>query len=653
MEAGNRHLYHRSLFAVLILVATMVGLGSCARMGNPDGGWYDDTPPKVLSAEPADGGTNVKGKKITIHFDEFIKIEDATSKVIVSPPQLEVPEIKAEGKNIQVKLLDSLKANTTYTVDFSDAISDNNEGNPMGNYTYSFSTGNEIDTLGVGGYVLDASNLEPIKGILVGLYDDLSDTVFKHKPLMRVSRTDGSGHFMIKGVKPGTYRVYALQDADGNYLYNQKSEMIGFSHATVNPHCGPDIRQDTIWRDELHIDSIRRVPYTHFYPDDVTLLAFQEKLTDRFLLKAERKDEHRLDMVFTYGNPQLPVIRGLNFNSDKAFWVESSPKRDSISYWIRDTALINRDSLSMEVSYLMTDSTGTLFTKTDTIEAVPKLAYERRMKMQAKEYEKWQKEQEKLKKKGDPYDSIMPPVALEPKYNVPGKMNPQSKIYIEMPVPLAKYDTAAIHLYSQIDSVWYRSPYSFRPVAEGSRTYVMAADWRPGTEYSFEIDTLAFTDIYGHTSKPYKTGIKIRDAESYSSLVVNLSGVADTGIVVQLLNGSDKMLREVRAVGGEADFYYLDANTCYLRAFIDRNGNGIWDTGDFEADKQAEDMYYYPKKLEIKENWDMTISWNLTATLRYKQKPMDITKQKPDAKKKLRNRNAERAKEKGITYNNE
>ncbi len=138
---------------------------SCARMGSPDGGWFDDDPPVVIGSEPADQSTNVKSKKIAILFNEYIKLEDATNKVIVSPPQLEVPEIKAAGKKIIVELQDTLKENTTYTIDFSDAISDNNEGNPMGSYTYSFSTGDHIDTMEVSGYVLDASNLEPIKGI--------------------------------------------------------------------------------------------------------------------------------------------------------------------------------------------------------------------------------------------------------------------------------------------------------------------------------------------------------------------------------------------------------------------------------------------------------------------------------------------------------
>ena len=161
-----------------LLPLTSYLFSSCARMGQPDGGWYDDDPPVVVGSSPEDRATNIKTKKITIYFDEFIKIDNPSEKVIVSPPQLETPEIKAAGKKIVVELKDTLKENTTYTIDFSDAISDNNEGNPMGNYTFTFSTGEQIDTFEIGGYVLDASNLEPIKGIAVGLYDDLSDTRF-------------------------------------------------------------------------------------------------------------------------------------------------------------------------------------------------------------------------------------------------------------------------------------------------------------------------------------------------------------------------------------------------------------------------------------------------------------------------------------------
>ena len=247
----------KKLLYICSIALAMIG---CARMGQPDGGWYDDDPPKVLSTTPADQATNVNTKKITILFDEYIKLTDATNKVIVSPPQLEVPDIKAAGKKIVVELQDSLMANTTYTIDFSDAISDNNENNPMGSYTYSFSTGEKIDTFEVSGYVLDASNLEPVKGIKVGLYNDLADSAFKTKPMLRISQTDSRGHFVIKGVAPGTYRAYALNDVDGDFRFSQKAEMVGFNHDTFVPFFKPDTRTDTIWRDSLRIDSIMRVP---------------------------------------------------------------------------------------------------------------------------------------------------------------------------------------------------------------------------------------------------------------------------------------------------------------------------------------------------------------------------------------------------------
>ena len=277
----------KKLVYIFCVVCAIV---SCARMGSPDGGWYDDDPPMVVSSSPADQSVNVNSKKITIFFNEYIKLEDATSKVIVSPPQLEMPEIKASGKRVIVELQDSLKPNTTYTIDFSDAISDNNEGNPMGSFTYSFSTGEQIDTFEVSGYVLDASNLEPVKGISVGLYDDLADSAFKTKPMLRVSRSDSRGRFVIKGIAPGTYRAYALQDVDGDFRFSQKSEMIAFSHDTFSPSSKPDIRVDTVWRDSLHIDRLLQVPYTHFLPDDITLLAFTQTLTDRYLAKTERAE---------------------------------------------------------------------------------------------------------------------------------------------------------------------------------------------------------------------------------------------------------------------------------------------------------------------------------------------------------------------------
>ena len=165
-----------SIRIAAILVAAML-LTACANPGSgPDGGPYDETPPRIVSMSPAIGQRMAKDKKVTITFDELIKVENAQEKITISPPQIEIPDIKVQGRRITVELIDSLRENTTYTIDFSDAIVDANEGNPLGNFTYFFSTGESLDTMEVAGNVLAAENLEPVKGILVGLHTDTTDT---------------------------------------------------------------------------------------------------------------------------------------------------------------------------------------------------------------------------------------------------------------------------------------------------------------------------------------------------------------------------------------------------------------------------------------------------------------------------------------------
>lgn len=640
----------KRIFCTLALVLSLLFLlAACARMGNPDGGWYDDTPPRIVGTTPADKATGVSTRKVSINFDEFVQLEDASNKVVVSPPQLETPEIKASGKRILVELKDSLKENTTYTIDFSDAITDNNEGNPLGNYTYSFSTGAQIDTLEVSGYVIDASNLEPVKGILVGLYADLADSAFTTKPLLRVARTDGRGRFVIKGVAPGTYRAYALQDADGNYMYSQKGEMLAFSHELFTPSCRPDIRQDTIWRDSLRIDSIMKIGYTHFLPDDIVLRAFTALQTDRYLVKTERTMPERIGLYFSYGNEELPLLKGLNFDERNAFVTEASEKHDTIYYWLRDTALVNQDTLRMEATYHVTDTLGRLVSKTDTIECLAKTPYAKRLKDKEKEIEKWTKAQEKAKKKGERYDSIMPKPSLQVKVNIPASMAPDNNVSIDVPTPLARLDTAAIHLYVKHDTLWYRARVAVDSVSGQQRQLCIRAEWRPDVEYSLEIDSAAFEDIYGLTSDAIKHGLKVKSNDDFSSLMVQLGGTPDTiPIIVQMINSQDAVVKQVEASGNTAEFFYVTPGIYYLRAFADANRNGRWDTGDYYADKQPETVYYYNRKVECKAKWDVTTAWNLQADPAYQQKPAEIVKQKPDKDKKLRNRNVERANQLGL-----
>ena len=646
-------------FALLLFTLALVA--ACARMGNPDGGWYDETPPRVVGASPTEKATGVKTRKLHIRFNEFIKIENATENVVVSPPQLESPDIKAGGKSIDIELKDSLKANTTYTVDFSDAITDNNEGNPLGNYTYSFSTGEHIDTMEVSGWVLAAENLEPVKGILVGLYANLADSAFRTQPMLRVAKTDGRGHFVIRGIAPGKYRVYALQDVDGDYHLTQKGEEMAFNREIIVPSSKPDVRQDTLWRDSLRIDSISRVSYTHFLPDNITLRAFTHIQTDRFFTKAERTLPECFSLVFTAGNNELPVLRGLNFNNaERAFIVMPTAKKDTITYWIKDSALINQDTLRMQMQYWSTDTTGQLRMKQDTIEVLAKTPYAKRLKEKQKKAEEWKKAQDKAQKKGEPFETEMRPEALKVEVKVNNSIAPDENVRIELPTPLQSLDSTKVHLYSKRDTLWYEARYRLR-VREGGdslapvgtnllhkRWLELQAEWKPGVEYSFELDSLALTDIYGTTSGKIKQGFKVREDKEFATLAVSLTALTDSNVVVQLLNEQDAVVKQTRALAGTANFYYLQPATYYLRLFVDRNGNGRWDTGDFYRGEEPETVYYFPEEIECKANWDATRTWNPTAKPLNEQKPGKITKQKPDKGKSIKRRNRERARELGI-----
>ena len=650
-KKGPRRGLAGALLAFIIIVVIGLAAGGCANMGSPDGGWYDDTPPRIIGTYPDYRGTNVEARKISIQFDEYVTLEDASSKVVISPPQIESPEIKSSGKKIVVEIKDSLKPNTTYTIDFSDAIEDNNEGNPLGNYTFSFSTGEEIDTLEVSGTVLEADNLEPIKGMLVGLYEDMSDTVFTKRPPDRVSRTDSRGRFIIRGVAPRPYKVYALQDADGDYIYTQKSEMVAWSDETINPTCRPDIRQDTLWRDSLHIDSIMLVGYTHFYPDDIVLRASAVEQRDRYLIKTERQEENKLRFYFSYGDSVIPELKGLNFDSSDAFIIEPSDKNDTIVYWIKDSLLINNDSLIVEVKYNMTDTLGMLAEQTDTLEMIPKMSYERRKKLEEKDLEEWQKEEEKKKKKGLPYDSVRKKKAMNVEVYPRSSLDPDKNIVLTMPTPLAVCDTQAIHLYSKIDTLWYRSKIKAEPVEGHIRQIRLRGEWRPGIEYSLEIDSAAFIDIYGKASDKIKNGFKVKKEEEYSTLMVNISGLKGEGeAYVELLNSSDDAVKISKVEEGTAEFFYLSAGKFYMRLFIDLNGNGKWDTGDYSQQLQPEETFYYDKDIELKAKWDVTLSWDIGKKPLDKQKPLAITKQKPEEGKSVSNRNQKRAEELGIKY---
>ena len=636
----NRH----KLPALLML---MIVVYSCASMGNPDGGPYDEEPPKFVRSTPKPFAINSKERKVTIEFDEFIKLEKAAEKVVVSPPQLEQPEIKASGRKVVVGLVDSLRPNTTYTIDFADAIVDNNEGNPLGNYAFTFSTGTTIDTMEVSGTVLSASDLEPVKNIQVGLHSDLSDSAFMKKPFDRVSRTDSRGHFSIRGIAPGKYRIYALMDGNQNYLFDSKTEMIAFSDSIIIPAMEDAMRQDTIWKDSLTIDTIKSVGYTRFLPDDIILRAFKEENDRQYLTRSERDKENHFVLTFSARADTLPTLKGLNFEERDAFIIEKTDRNDSICYWIKDSLIYQMDTLEIQMDYLATDTLDRLVPQTDTLFLANKLTRAEREKLEAKAAEEKEKERKKKEKKGEKIEPE-PTKFLTLNVDAPSAFDLDRNVYLSFDEPVASIDTAAIHMEIKKDSLWEEIPFLFVSDSVLPRKYEILAEWEPEKEYQLSIDSMAFTGVYGlHTNKVKQT-MKVKKLDEYGTILLNITG-ADSTAVVELLDGSGKVLRQQRITPqNTADFYYLNPGTkFYIRLFNDRNGNGVWDTGKYSEHLQPEEVYYFPKVWEMKANFEFEENWNINAVPVEKQKLDEIKKQKPEETKKIQDRNKERARKLG------
>lgn len=637
---------------LLLCLLALLLTAACASIGTPDGGRFDETPPRVVGSSPADGAVNVSKRKVQILFDEYIKLEKASEKVVISPPQIEPANVRADGKRVKVDFYDSLRANTTYTIDFSDAIEDNNEGNPMGQYTFSFSTGDVIDTMQVSGRVLNAADLEPIKGIMVGLYpadSTWNDTLFRTRPFLRVSRTNGEGRFTIKGVKDGAYRVRALEDKDGDFVFSQKNERVAFDTTVYVTGSFPDVRMDTVWRDSLWYDSIRVVPYTHYTPDDVLLLAFLEDGQERHLLKTAYPEPTSFTFYFTAPSDSTPRIKGLNFD-ERCLVADASLKNDTVTFWVTDTALIHRqDTLSMILSYMETDTLGQLVVTNDTLDLSPKTTYAKIAAERSKQIEAWEKDRERRQKKAkkplpyeeNPYERIW----LEAGFKPSGSLAPNQNVRYLAKEPILEVDTTKIHFYVKKDTDWLPAPFLFMPEERSAKSYMLYAEWEPGQKYRFVMDTAAVVSVLEHESKSVRQEFHVRAVEEYGSIFIHVIS-PDTGVVIQLLSKNDKVEAQQRTdKEGNADFFFMKPGEYYMRCYVDANGNGQWDTGDYASGLQPERVYYFGKPLPLKAQWDLRQDWDIRAVDVARQKPMAITKQKPDKEKKLKNRNAERDRE--------
>ena len=594
---------------------------SCANIGNPSGGPIDKTPPIFMRSNPTPNAVNVKDRKIEIFFDEIVTLKDPSTKIIVSPAQTEMPRMSALGRKVTVELVDSLLPNTTYTIDFSNSIQDNNEGNAIDNFAFAFSTGSVIDSMRVSGYVLDSRTLEPMQSVVVGLQSNLADSAFHKEKLQRVALTNDRGQFTIRNVSPGSYHIFALKDLDRDYKFGNPTEDIAFLDSIIVPSIGSREAADTVYNDLNEIDTIMRATRPAYFPNDILLSMFNEDRKSQYLANNLRVDSTRISLTFAAASDTLPSLSivGRNDVPDQWYTLERSQTNDTLTYWIRPPHLVSADTLMVATTYLRTDTASNLSWGTDTLKFT------------------FQRQKAKKKKKNEETDSLEQIRFMELHPLANGTQEVYAPLLLQTGTPIERYSREAFHLQRKLqnDTIFYPAEIksiALRDSTLNRRDLMLKVDWEPGAAYTLAVDSLAMTDIYGLQTKPLKVDFNVRKMEEYGNIVFNIPAVRDSAIV-ELLDGTEKIVLRAPVKSHRAELLNLLPGKYYARLFIDRNGNGKYDTGNYDMHLQPEETVYYPGAINLKKNWDVEQTWDIYATPIDKQKPEAIKKNKSERKK--------------------
>ena len=633
-------------------------LVACASIGSPEGGPRDYTPPQVVKSSPAPGTVNFKGNKVEITFDEIINLKDQQKKVIISPAPKTQPLIRTVGKKVTIEFRDDLEENTTYVIDFSNAIEDNNEGNQLDGYTFAFSTGDQIDTLAVSGIVLRAKDLEPMQHVIVGLHSNLDDTAFTHVPLERVSRTNDRGMFTVRNLKPGNYHVFAINDVDGDYRM-ARTEDIAFLDDIIVPTTSEYSSQDTVFTFDRRVDTVMTATHTLYLPNDLLLCMFNEGYRSHYVRQTSRPEANKLHMLFGAPNDSLPALEVLRPAIHERDWyrVERTTANDSLFYWITDSAMIKTDTIIVAMTYLRSNTDNdSLEQVTDTVrfgyrkpanqvKEEEKKAKERedRAKRLAQLLEKQEKaaaqgkelnegELEELMELQRPDPDAIPKLKMELAKS--GTIDVVDSIILKFETPIASIDPTGVHLEIKRDTLWVPIPGRHVPQLIDDcnpMRYWLPCTTQPDSTYRLTIDSAAVMSVYGLHNDPLTKDFKVRGLEQYANVYFKVN-VKDNAFV-ELLGSSEKVMRTVPVKNGAFELLNVSPGTYYLRLTIDKNGNGKWDTGNYSNHLQPEEVYYYPKKLRLRANWDLDENWNIYQTALDLQKPEDIKRNKPEKAK--------------------
>ncbi|KOH43300.1 Ig-like domain-containing domain [Sunxiuqinia dokdonensis] len=626
----------RKIFPILFFayLGYLVFTTSCANPGMPTGGAKDSIPPVVVRTVPEFNGRNYKGTEVSLTFDEFVISDQLREALVVSPPLAKRPMIRTKSKTLMIDLGDELKENQTYSLDFKDAIADNNEKNPLEDFRFSFSTGPDFDSLMIGGYVKDAKNLEPIEGAVVMLHAMTDVGAFKDSIPDYIAKTDKEGFYVISNIAQGNYRLYALLDADNTLTYNQELEQIAFFDSLVVPQdlALPDYESELNSEDTLSIkDKRQNALETPFF-----LMLFEEEYFDQYLdeYKRERANLVRFHFPESVSDSLRLELLQPTPMADDWNYLEYNTTHDSLMLWLTDTVLMNSDTLKLKLSYQVADSLQNLVMTSDTLELVytkPEVTGRRRAKKEAEDQ-----------------PEPIPHIAF--KHNAKSNgFDVYRDIALEAPEPLSSFDWSMISLYQKVDTLEEARTFEMWQDSLSARKFYIRYPWEFEEEYRLQVDSAAAYNYSGHPNNMLNQRIGIQEESFYAKIILNISGLAGDGII-QLLENTDneKVLQQIRiAEDSEIEFPYLKPDKYKIRLILDRNNNGVWDTGDLDEGIQPEQVMYFPKILKLRSNFEVREAWALPL-IQYEKELIDEDKQKEDAKNKSRNTQSQRTGSRGF-----
>lgn len=557
-----------------IILGTMLFSHSCANTTTPPSGGPKDTiPPVITELYPLPGAVNVPTTKtkLVLTFNEYVTIKDAKS-LFLSPPLEKSPKYKLKGKSVVLTFESDLDSNKTYTLDVTNAIGDNNEGNMFPGYTLVFSTGDKIDSMVVTGLVQDCNTLQPLKGATVMLYKDHADSaIFLKRPDAAV-KTDQWGFFCMRNIQDTLYRMYAIWDENNNNKYEAETEKVAFIDTLIRPVVFVSDSLPELMKYEM-TDTVNCLARKTEYELNI----FKEKPSTQMIVNKERIGERtayitfmapyaQIDSLWIKGIPQEKIITQFNI------------VQDSLEIWINDPKP-QPDTLFLNVKYMKTDTLGMLNSFTEEI----KLTKPRTLPG-------------KSSKKDIKKEDTTAVFTIEAK---PETVEQYGFVMeFKYPVVQEAFDSLTFR-YINPKQQEFTEKYTVTQDSLNLRKYIIRPEvtMQPGYEYYLKIPHRKFTDINGFYNDSSEVKVTLPNDDKLSTLSLVLTNVNNKYIVDLLNEKRDKVLRSyIVDKDSTIPFPYLKAGKYSIRITEDLNRNGIVDTGNLLEHKQPEKVRFY--KLE-------------------------------------------------------